>query len=113
MHLSYAAPFMNAVRVIFTDGFLSLDDGKVCEFSPRDTFDDSHRFTEPPVQELCSFASTKAYFDDSIEASPSHFLETVLRGGQFQGDALEKAIRSAELILENCDGLWNAVLTNH
>tara|TARA_A100001037_G_scaffold195206_2_gene174766 strand:+ start:3638 stop:4666 length:1029 start_codon:yes stop_codon:yes gene_type:complete len=100
VHLSYAAPYMNTARLFFTDGLLVLDDGKVHEFAPRDTFDEFGRFASPLGREICSFPSTKAYFDDSLAASLEYFLRIVKSKASFPSKELARAVGGAEVVLD-------------
>jgi predicted dehydrogenase len=102
VHLSYAAPFTNTAQLMFTDGILHLDDGCLRLYAPRDSFDDDGRYTKPPHKEICSFGSSKAYYDQSLARSLDDFFDGVVSGRAFSEDAFGMAVKSAELVLRMC-----------
>ncbi len=102
IHLSYSEPYVNNARLMFTDGTLELDDGRLRLFSPRDSFDADGRFATPPHEEVCRFETSKAYYDQSLVRSLDTFLEVAASGQDFSEDSLGMAVKSAQLVQQMC-----------
>ena len=99
--VSYAAPFINQARLVFTDGYLELDDGALRLHRPRDHYDDGGRFAPPPSEELLNAGSSRAYYDRSLRASLERFVSTASSGGSFAPEEFEQALRSNALIFDH------------
>lgn len=109
--LSYAAPYINRGTVIFTDGYIALDDGEVSECRPRDTFDAEGRFCAPPRAVMHKSASAKAYYDDGMAGVIDTFLSAVGSGGHFDERSYGLALRSAALLLDLHDTAFSSATT--
>jgi len=100
IYMSYAAPYTNSAKLIFTDGILGLDDGCLRLYSPRDSFDEAGRYTTPPYQEICRFDTTQDYYDQSLVRSLEIFWDVVVSRQRFPDDGLAMALKSAKLVLD-------------
>jgi predicted dehydrogenase len=98
--ISYATPYINTARVVFTDGIVVLDDGRVREYAPRESFDADGRFATPPARTIHESPSSKAYYDASILRVIQSFVATVATGDELDEADFERAVRSAELVLD-------------
>ncbi len=100
IYVSYATPFTNTARLLFTDGILHLDDGCLRLYSPRDSFDADGRYATPPHEEICRFDSYKAFADQSLQRALRDFVAGLDDDTGYSEEAFAMAIRSAELVLQ-------------
>ena len=98
--VSYAAPFINQAQLIFTDGFLELDNGTLILYSPRDSYDADGKFTRPPSRELLSTKSSRQYYDYSLEKSLKYFVSVVAEQGGFSAQEFDQSLRSNAVIFD-------------
>ena len=97
---SYAAPFMNQAQLIFNDGFMQLDDGRLALYSPRDSFDEGGRFVEPPSKELVSCSTSREYYDASLRRSLRTFIGVAAEEGSFSVEDFDRSLKSNAVIFE-------------
>ncbi len=100
---SYAAPFVNQARLVFNDGFLTLDDGRVRLFTPRETFDSTGLFATPPATDLRD-GTSREFFDESLRESLSYFLNVASSGGSFNERDFDLSVRSNAVVLSATAG---------
>ena len=56
--LSYAAPKLNLIKIIFTNGYLEMKDGKINKYFPRDVFDAKGQFKNPKPKKIKFFKNS-------------------------------------------------------
>ena len=98
--LSYAAPYINSAQLIFTNGILRLDDGRVTIAGPRDSFDDNGRFASPPETTYSEAKSSLDYYNKSILESLNHFVEGINTRNGFDITSFARALDAAQLVLK-------------
>lgn len=81
--VSYAAPFINEAQLIFTDGFLQLQNGSLHLYRPRDSHDEAGRFISPPGENLLIAESSRSYYDRSMRRSLDYFISVASSRGEF------------------------------
>lgn len=94
---SYASPRRTEAQLVGTNGVVRLRDGLLEVLSPRDTFDLSGRFADPPVvhAEPCD---GDALYDDSLATSVATFLDACAAKTPFPKHAFDSALASNRLI---------------
>lgn len=97
---SYAAPFINQAQLIFTDGFIKLDNGALTLYAPRDSYDADGRFTRPAARELLNAKSSRQYYDQSLVKSLKYFISVVAEKGRFTAKDFDQALRSNAVIFD-------------
>ncbi len=94
---SYASPRRTEAQLVGTNGIVRLRDGVLEVLSPRDTFDPSGRFADPPSVHA-EPGGGDALYDDSLAASVTAFLEACAANTRFPEHAFDTALASNRLI---------------
>jgi predicted dehydrogenase len=96
---SYAGPFFMRMMLMGTDGYWEYDGSEARLHYPRDTFDNSGRFTTPPLvkQEKLMFPIV---WKESLSNSVNAFLDVVRSSGKFDSIDFENALASMGPIFE-------------
>ena len=98
--LSYAAPKKNLINIIFTNGMLEFDDGKINEYFPRDQFDKKGQFIKPKVKRIKTFKDSTKHNFIGLEDNLKYFIKTIYCKKFFNLKEFHKDISCAELILK-------------
>ena len=73
LHATYAAPYLNSIKILGTDGFIEVENNNsICIYGPRDTFDNSGLFTTPPIIYNTSYSFSLDYIN-SLQSAVDHF----------------------------------------
>jgi len=96
---SYAGPYFTHMIFIGTDGYWMYDGNEACLYYPRDTFDNSGRFTTPPLvkQEKLKFPLV---WKESLSNSVDSFLDVVRSSGKFDSIDFDNALASMEPVFK-------------
>lgn len=97
--VSYAAPFHNEVKVIFTNGIIYMQDGIISVATPRDTFDSNQRFISPTRKILYKAESINEYFDLSLKDSIKFFMQHVKHNSPIPVEFHNQSIKTTQVIL--------------
>jgi predicted dehydrogenase len=94
---SWAAPFLNRVRIVGTDGILEKTPDRILLRGPRESFDDRGLFAAPPV--LDSFDAPEGGFHlDSLRKSVAWFVRRARSGEGMELRDFEDGVRTMELV---------------
>ena len=96
---SYAAPLIEELMIIGTNGYLTIRNNQLTICSPRDTFDKKGFFSSPPVYQKKSFVMTKDY-DDSLKKSMDFFISHVKNNKRLQLKNFESSLDTNEILLK-------------
>ncbi len=96
---SYAGPYFTRFMLIGTDGYWEYDGNEARLYYPRDTFDNSGRFTTPPLvkQEKLKYPHV---FKESLLNSVNAFLDIVRSSGMFDLIEFDNALASMGPVFE-------------
>ena len=96
---SYAGPYFTHMIFIGTDGYWEYDGNEARLYYPRDTFDNSGRFTTPPLvkQEKLMFPIV---WKESLSNSVNAFLDVVRSSGMFDSVGFDNALASMGPVFE-------------
>jgi|TARA_R110002153_G_scaffold29072_2_gene89592 predicted dehydrogenase len=97
--VSYVTPFVNKADLIFDDGILELDNGKIKLYEPRESFDENGYFTKPHSRCIVDDNSSKDYYDVSLKKSLSFFIDNVREKNKFNVDDFNMSVKSNEILL--------------
>ena len=97
--VSYAAPFHNEVKVIFTNGIIYMQDGVISVATPRDTFDSNQRFISPTSKIIYKSKSIKEYFDNSLKESIKFFMQHVKDNSSIPLELHKQSIKTTQIII--------------
>lgn len=103
---SYAAPCINEISIIGTNGFFTIRENQLKIYSPRDTFDSKGFFIKPPAILKKSFNSDDDYHN-SLKKSLDFFLINVQEKKDFDLKHFNSSLVTNFLILELRD---NAII---
>tara|TARA_Y100000389_G_C17448470_1_gene513116 strand:+ start:379 stop:1347 length:969 start_codon:yes stop_codon:yes gene_type:complete len=98
--LSYAAPKINNIKIIFTNGYLEMKDGKINKFFPRDIFDMSGQFKSPKLKKIKYFKNSTEHNYDGLIKNLKVFIEVIKNKKYFKESEFKDDLKSAELILK-------------
>jgi hypothetical protein len=96
---SYAGPYYTHLVFIGTDGYWEYDGNEARLYYPRDTFDNSGRFTTPPLvkQEELRFPLV---WKESLSNSVNAFLDVVRISSKFDPIDFDNALASMGPVFE-------------
>ena len=95
---SYAAPLVNEISILGTNGFFTIRDNVVTMYSPRDNFDENNFFITPRVKYKNKFLMKDDY-NTSLKKSLSHFVSTVEKEETFDLSLFNSSISTNKIIL--------------
>jgi len=101
---SYAAPFFNRIMLMGTNGYWTYDGYEARLFSPRDSFDESGRFSPLPLIQS-SKIEYQSMWKQSLETSIKIFLNSVRNQEKFDIEDFHTALASMKPIFEARDSL--------
>jgi len=98
--VSYAAPFYNEIKMIFTNGCIHLQNGILSLATPRDTFDNNERFVSPKHKIIYKSLNSREYFNTSLNDSIEFFLHHVKNDLDIPIEFHAQSINTTQTILE-------------
>jgi predicted dehydrogenase len=96
---SYAAPSINEILMIGTNGFLTIRNNETTLFSPRDTFNSQGNFTSPPVLKQNTFNFEEEINNSQIRAL-EYFLMCVSEKRKIPIDQFQASIETNRFLIE-------------
>ena len=99
LHATYAAPYLNSIKILGTDGFIEVENNSICIYGPRDTFDNSGLFTTPPIIYNTSYSFSLDYIN-SLQSAVDHFFSIVNLHNKFNDYDYYKSLEAVKLLLE-------------
>ncbi len=90
---SYSSAFDVSIKIFGTNGIIYYDGNKLNIQSPRDTFDSEGRFSKPPTIKSYNINHSKEW-KVSLSKSVRFFIDTVSRGGLFDKNQQNVAIKT-------------------
>ena len=98
--LSYAAPKINFIKIIFTNGYLEMKDGKINKYFPRDVFDTKGQFKIPKLKKIKYFKNSTEHNYDGLIKNLKTFIKCIKNKKYFKESEFMDDIKSAEIILK-------------
>ena len=98
--LSYAAPKINLIKIIFTNGYLEMKDGKIDKYSPRDVFDNKGQFKIPKLKKVKYFKNSTEHNYEGLVKNLKIFIKYIKNKKYFKESDFRDDIKSAEIILK-------------
>lgn len=96
---SYAAPCIDEISIIGTNGFFTIRENRLKIYSPRDTFDSKGFFVQPPIIFEKNFDLGSDY-QNSLKKSLDYFLLHVKEKRFFELNLFNSSLATNFLILE-------------
>ncbi len=102
---SYAAPLCTVVRIIGTNGIIEYSNRQITLASPRDTFDESGKFADAPLQVVRDYNLEHLdFYNESLENAVNSFLDYVEDSEIIPTELFDASMKTSRLLL----GLDNA-----
>ena len=98
--LSYAAPKLNLIKIIFTNGYLEMKDGKINKYFPRDVFDAKGQFKNPKPKKIKFFKNSTEHNYEGLIKNLKIFVKCIKNKKYFKESEFMDDIKSAEIILK-------------
>ena len=98
--LSYAAPKINIIKIIFTNGYLEMRDGKINKFFPRDVFDSKGQFKIPKSKNIKHYKNSTDHNFEGLIKNLKLFIDAIKNKKYFDKKEFNNDIKSTELILK-------------
>ena len=98
--LSYAAPKINIIKIIFTNGYLEMRDGKINKFFPRDVFDSKGQFKIPKSKNIKYYKNSTDHNFEGLIKNLKLFIDAIKNKKYFDKTEFNNDIKSTELILK-------------
>lgn len=95
---SYVSPFINETRMIFENGIVEINKNKVVIYYPRECFDDKGQYATPPI--VYEHESQFEIWEEAQKEILKVFITTILEKGDFPEENFERALDTAEYILQ-------------
>lgn len=96
---SYAAPFINQITIIGTNGYCVIKDKQIEIKSPRETFGPNGVFITPPSIFVDDNFSINDDYKESLVKSIDYFITTVKNNGDFNLKYFQTSILTNRLVL--------------
>ncbi len=96
---SYAAPYINDISIIGSNGFFTIRNDQLEIRSPRDTFDKRGFFKSPPILQKSKFSIQDDY-TNSLEKSLNYFLIQVIEQQDMNINHFKSSLLTNRLILD-------------
>lgn len=96
---SYAAPFIQNISIIGTNGYSSISDNEFTVYSPRNTLNSEGFFITPPIYSKSDF-NAKDDYSYSLEKSVDYFVSCIKDEKLVQNSYFENSLESVLLILQ-------------
>lgn len=96
---SYAAPYVNEISLIGTNGFLTIRNDSMNIYSPRDTFNSQGYFISPPTTSTNIFNMEKDY-DESLRKSLDYFISIIKDQKQIDITHFNSSLSVNKLLLD-------------
>jgi predicted dehydrogenase len=97
--LSYAAPYLNERKFVFTDGYIDQGETSIFQYSPRDTFSEHGKFVSPVRSELKKFDGVFDQNKDALNKSVTKFLDTVHHKKTFEIKDFHSGLETVRKVL--------------
>lgn len=98
--LSYAAPKINLIKIIFTNGCLVFNDGKIEKYFPRDVFSRSGQFKSPKARIIKKFRDSTEHNYLGLKSNLKEFLKILKNNKSFDKKEFNDDIKSTKIILD-------------
>lgn len=95
---SYAAPLVNELSILGTNGFFTIRDNIASIYSPRDNFDKNGFFISPPLKDKNKFLMKDDY-NDSLKKSLSYFINIIEKKDVFDLSEFDSSILTNKIII--------------
>lgn len=95
---SYAAPLVNEISILGTNGFFTIRDNVASTYSPRDNFDNNGFFISPPLKDRNKFLMEEDY-KKSLKKSLSYFIRTIEKKEVFDLSQFDSSILTNKTII--------------
>ena len=96
---SYAAPMINEISILGTNGFFTIRDNIVKMYSPRNNFDSHGFFISPPLKNKNKF-SIKDDYNNSLKKSLSYFVNIIRKKENFNLSQFNSSILTNKIIID-------------
>jgi len=96
---SYAAPYLEDLLILGTNGYMRINNDELKIFSPRDTFTKDRFFTTPPIYKKQSFSLLSDY-ENSLQESLKLFFYKIKKHENFDIKDFDTSLLSNKIILE-------------
>mgnify|MGYP003121264347 CR=1 FL=1 len=97
--VSYVTPFVNRSHLIFENGIIEKEGGKLSLFENWECYDRSGFFVKPERQIIHEYKSSREYYSESIKNSVNKFIKTIREKTYFNLNHFEKSIYSNKILL--------------
>lgn len=96
---SYAAPVINEIQILGTNGIVTVRDNHLSVYSPRDTFNKKGFFVPPP-NVSSTFFSMEDEYENSLKNSLLYFISNVTTKKPMSIDHFQTSLETNRLILQ-------------
>ncbi len=96
---SYAAPLINEISILGTNGFFTIRNNFAKMYSPRNNFDKNGFFIYPNLKSKKRFVNKNEY-NKSLKNSVFYFIETLQKKGNFNILQFNSSISTTKIIID-------------
>ena len=97
--LTYASPFHQNIKAIFSNSIIEIDNDKIIEYYPRNTFDKKNRFIKPK-QKIIYNKKSSSIWNNTLKKSVEYFLVCVKKKKSFQYKKFDSNLDEALMIIK-------------
>ncbi len=95
---SYAAPLINEISILGTNGFLTIRNNFIKTYSPRNNFDSNGFFISPSLKTKKKFV-VKDEYDKSLKKSLYYFITTIQKKKNFDLSQFNSSMLTNKIII--------------
>lgn len=98
--LTYASPFHQNIKAIFSNSVIEIDNEKIIEYYPRDSFDRNYKYIKPKQVIIYKKKSTSIW-SHTLNRSVEFFLKTISKRKNFSYQQFDSSLEDVKIALEN------------
>lgn len=97
--LTYASPFHQNIKLIFSNSVIEVDNERIIEFSPRETYDKNYQYIKPK-QQIIYKKKSSSIWSHTLDRSVEFFLKSVSKKKEFSFQKFNSNLEDANIILK-------------
>ena len=100
--LTYASPFHQNIKAVFSNSIIEVDNEKIVEYCPRDSFDKNHKYIKPK-KVIVYNKKSPSIWSHTLNKSVEFFLKIISKKKKFSYQKFDSNLEDVKIILDNID----------
>jgi predicted dehydrogenase len=100
--LTYASPFHQNIKAIFANSIIEVDNERIVEHYPRETFDKNHQYIKPK-QEIIYNKKSSSIWSHTLSKSVDFFLKSISQKKKFSFRKFDSNLEDVNMMLKKLE----------